>query len=295
MELTQDEIRRMTYIGSRDVSAILGVSKYESAYDVWNFKKNGIKRFISEEQMEMMRWGLLLEDILLAEYSTRNNTKIIEKQKHIRHASYEFLGGTLDAIVRDEFNNGILVEAKTTNNFNKNYDDDIPDDCFIQVQWLMGLSNLSIAHVPVLIGGQKLKHHVVEFDKDIFNLSLERCINFWNKYVIGNSEIYNPKNIIEPIKDSKICADKVVLNWISELKSIKNKKKSLDEQEKFYENAIKEFMGKNEILCDSNFKNLASWKDYERASLDNDAVKKYLGEKKEEFVKKSKYRMFKIN
>lgn len=294
MQLTDDDKRRMGYIGSRDVAAILGVSEYETAWDVWNFKKNGIKKIFTEEAQERMRWGLLLEDIVISECARLKECQIIDKQKHIRHDKYNFIGGTLDAIFKDEFGNLIMCEAKTTHTFNKNYNDELPDDVYLQAQHNMGLSGAKMAFVPVLIGGQKQIIHALEFDQEIYETGINRSVYFWENYVVGNRELKPNLDKIEAKKDAKICGDPAVYGWVKLLNQAKQKKKSAEEQEEFYKKSIKEYMGENEILCDNDWKNLVTWKQYEKSELNGDAVKKFLGEKVKDFTKTTTQRTLRI-
>lgn len=59
---------RQSGIGGSDIAAIVGVSPYNTAYDIWVSKTGEIK----ETSSEYAYWGTQLEDIVAKEFSKRN-------------------------------------------------------------------------------------------------------------------------------------------------------------------------------------------------------------------------------
>lgn len=278
---------RRSYLGSGDVAIILGYNPYETTWDLWNFKKNGIKREFTDEQLERMEWGNLIEPVLIKKVCDERKLQMLGSQVHFKHQKYEFIGGTAD-----EITNSHLIEAKTSHEFNKSYTDEVPIMYYIQANHLMGLSNIQNCLFPVLFGGQKHKIYEIEFDYDFYNTCINKCVEFWEKYVIGNEEPEKFSNQIEVKKEGKITADVVVMNTYKSLKKLKIKIKTLEEQKRFYENLIKDNMKENEYLCDENWKDIATWKEYESEKFDYNKAKKLLGDKAKDCIQISKTRKF---
>ena len=64
---------RQTGIGGSDVAAILGLSRYKSALDVYNDKVGEVS---DSEQSQVAYWGTQLEDIVSKEFQKRTGMKV---------------------------------------------------------------------------------------------------------------------------------------------------------------------------------------------------------------------------
>ena len=285
-----EQNNRHEYIGSTEVAAIIGVSPYQTAYDVWLHKKLKHEKIFSEGTLERMRWGLLLEPILLEESARRLDLKYIGTQVHVRHPKYNFLGSTADALT-DSIE---VIEAKTTGLFNKSYTDEIPIEYYVQGNYHCGMHNKQKCIYPVLMGGQKFKTYEIEFDKVFYDFCVNACVNFWNKYVIGNEDHPVPPERIEAVKDLVCVANDEIMAALENLKKLKTKIKILETEKEKYELEIKTHMAESEILWDQFDKKLCTWKQGERTSFDNKKVEEFLGDKVNEFKKKTTYRTFRV-
>lgn len=283
-------INRHEYIGSTEVAAIIGVSPYQTPYDVWCHKKLKIEKEFDEVTLERMHWGLLLEPILLEETERRLQLKYIGTQVHAKHPKHKFLGSTADALTDVE-----TIEGKTSGLFNKSYTDEIPEHYYVQGNFHCGIHGKDRCIFPVLLGGQYFKVYSIEFDKDFYDFCVDKCVEFWNKYVIGNEQHPIPIDKIKPVKDSKCIADDNVIKYLENISKLKNKIKLLETEKTKYELEVKNFMAENEILIDQFNKKLCSWKQAERSSLDNKKIEEFLGDKINEFKKKTTYRTLRLS
>ena len=100
-------MERRDYIGGTDVSAILGLNSYSTIGEIWR-RKRGIEGEV--EANERMRWGLLLEPVILAETEARLGV-VGERPGLIQHPFVEYLAGTPDLVYQrgDEL---VVVDAK---------------------------------------------------------------------------------------------------------------------------------------------------------------------------------------
>lgn len=100
-------MERKDYIGGTDVSAILGLNSYSTIGEVWR-RKRGIDGEV--EANERMRWGLLLEPVILAETEARLGV-VGERPGLIQHPFIEHLAGTPDLVYQRD-GELVVVDAK---------------------------------------------------------------------------------------------------------------------------------------------------------------------------------------
>ena len=295
MEQAVEEVKRdrRTYIGSRDIAALFGEDPWVSEFDLWQFKKFGVQKEVSDFVKSAGKWGLLLEDIVLDECAKSQEIEIIERQVHVSHKQLDFIAGTADAIANFH-DQRCLLEAKTTSQWNKSYESEPPTRVYMQTQWLMGLLDLKIAIVPVLFGGQSDRTYVLEFDARYFEMLVAVAEKWWKKYVLGDAEILEPAENLAAKKDTEIEATEDILQTIHQLKNIKKDKKILEKKEEMCEKEIKEFMRENELLSFQS-KKICSWKEQERKSLDNERVSQLIVGREEEFMNKTSYRVLRVS
>lgn len=280
---------RNEYIGSTEVAAIIGVSPYQTAYDVWCQKKLKQEKKFSEETLERMYWGLLLEPILLQESAKRLNLIYTGTQVHVRHPEYNFLGSTADALTEID-----VIESKTTGLFNKSFTEEIPIEYYVQGNYHCGMHGKEKCIYPVLMGGQIFKTYLIEFDEGFYQFCVDACVKFWRQYVEGNEDYPVPADKINAVKDSQCIANETIIKSIENISKLKNKIKLLETEKEKNELEVKNFMAENEILLDEFNKKICTWKQAERTSLDNKKLEEYLGDKLKEFKKTTIYRTFRI-
>lgn len=208
---------RTSYIGSSDIAAIIGVSKYRTSLDVYNAKVNAKE----QEDNELMKWGRLLEEPVLREFCRMAGIDSYQAQVFSTHNRYNFLGATADALTDD-----MVIEIKTTSAFNKSFNDKIPDYYFIQCQWMMGIHNRNHCVVPVLFGGQRLEKYSVDFDPVLFGVLVSEATKFWEHNIVAKvppepQELHKEVLVLEEGKGIEATYDKI--SKIADYKMIKSK------------------------------------------------------------------------
>lgn len=162
-------------IGASEVAAIVGASPWMSPIEIWQ-QKTGRTEPVTEN--ESMRWGSLLEPVVIGEYERRNGVVVTGRQRFVRHPLMPFFAATLDGVAGDK-----LIEIKTTSAFSKDFgdeeSDEIPDQYRVQIHAQMAVTGLERAELVVLIGGQRLKVYPVERHVPLVNLIEDRVGEFW--------------------------------------------------------------------------------------------------------------------
>jgi putative phage-type endonuclease len=178
-------------VGGSDVAAILGLDPYRTAMDVWAEKVGILVGDPDEpEANEAMRWGQLLEPVIVDEVCIRRGW---EPREDIvfrgHHPDHEWMRANVDSLVTDEVNTdrglGVL-EAKTTSVWQASEwrDGETPAPALVQTMWYLMVTGLRWAAIAGLIGGQRLEIVDVEPDGELQRMLIDRCGAFWHDHVL---------------------------------------------------------------------------------------------------------------
>ena len=138
---------RHEYIGASDIGVIMGVGLFKTPFELWCEK-----------------------------------TQKINPEENV-HPDYPFLRAHADRIITGT-EKGLECKNTSEHNADKWSGADIPEQYILQCQWLMGLSGRSEWDIAVLIGGNKYKDKPLKFDKDLFDLMVQKAVEFWEENVL---------------------------------------------------------------------------------------------------------------
>ena len=197
------EIDRVTFaqirrrgVGGSDVAGILGLDRWKTPHDVWA-QKLGIAPY---EESEAARWGKLLEPLVLAEYALREKVALAapapaegapyvitnpKSPRFLQHRELGWVRATVDAFVAGQ---RVGVDAKITNpqwarDWGEPGTDAIPRTVLCQAVWYMGVTGFERWDIPVFFAN-RMEIYRVRRDDDLFGLLVERCGEFWERYVL---------------------------------------------------------------------------------------------------------------
>jgi putative phage-type endonuclease len=122
-------------IGGSDVAAILGMSRYKTALDVWTEKTKPAE--VVQPQNEFI-WGNRLEKVVADEYKTRNSCKLIEPKKLFHDKTHSYLIANPDRIIRNSEKGKGILECKTcsaykNSEWGEEESDQIPTEYLLQI------------------------------------------------------------------------------------------------------------------------------------------------------------------
>ena len=172
---------RKTILGGSDIAAIIGLSPYQTAFDVWAVKSGAIVT----QKSAAMSWGNRLERLILEAYTEETGIVVTPNNKSFRHSVHAWAGYTPDGFISPTK----LFEAKTaglrqSHRWGEPFTDDIPEEYLAQIQYYLGLSGAESCAVAVLIGGQSLQIYEVVFNQTFFDKLIEAGRAFWLNHVL---------------------------------------------------------------------------------------------------------------
>lgn len=302
------ESRRRKSIGASEIGSVLGLNKWQSAYDLWEIKTGRRKDDESNIYMEM---GTAMEPIVADQFSKRRPEFILHEamtktgeQRVFQHPKHPFITCTPDRLILNpsDLNQFVgLVECKTTV---ANMDaESIPLSYYAQVQYQAGILR-DLGHPVETIVIAVLKSYYdffyvpLEFDPEFYDQCVSAAIEFWDlvrkdqeppvqtSNDILRRGIYNP-NAVE-LNDSMAAE-------LERLKEIKSQIKDLEEQADEIAEATKLHLGGSDTgIYDGRV--VVTWKEIAgRASLDQKAIREEEPEIYEKYLRTGKpYRMFRL-
>ncbi len=188
MPITEHQrAQRIKHIGSSDAAAILGVSPYANAYDIWA-EKTGKLIESDLSGNEAVALGSALEPALIDWCAEQIGMAVTKNQYRVH--SNGILAANHDALVKGAQEG---VEAKTTGLLGRPLNgwgdpdiqlDAVPQSVIIQCVQQMIVSDLNCIWVPALIGGRGRLLFCIKFDVELCETVEERLTEFWQQHVM---------------------------------------------------------------------------------------------------------------
>ncbi len=205
---------RKGWLGSSDVSAILGVDKYKNAFDVY-LDKTG--KVVDENiESEVMKAGTYFEDGVLK--FAEDELGRIKTQINGEALFFQAVGLPIashpDGIVVADSN---PVEAKTSGLFGPLIDgwgddktDEVPDNVLVQVHVHMLCTEKPLCHIPTFLGGRGFVMYKVERDDELMDIICDKSAEFWYEHVEKDTPPPDVMPSPQMIKRLKREPDKIV-------------------------------------------------------------------------------------
>lgn len=169
-------------VGGSDIAAILGLSPWKTAYQVYQEKRKEVDSWKGNEATE---WGKRMEPAIRQWYSDQTGRSVRLPEKVMFHANYPFMLASLDGFTDDRR----VVEIKTARSskgWGEPGTNEIPDYCALQVQHYMIVTGFEVTDVPVSLGGGSPVLYEVPADKELQEMILDAAADFWQRVIDGN-------------------------------------------------------------------------------------------------------------
>ena len=204
MAITETQRKeRKNHLGSSDLPAILGFSRFATAYDVWMEKTNRIP-YITEEKVEdWQEAGNILESSVIDWAQKKGYFKDVERDPEIAVPDTPIVVH-IDAVERET---GNPVEVKTEglygplwNTWGEVGTDEIPEYAYIQAQTHLMATGKDVCHIPAFLGGRGFCYYYTERDEELQEIIREQALKFWNEYVLTDTPPYDSVPTLELAK-----------------------------------------------------------------------------------------------
>lgn len=279
---------RLDSIGGSEASAILGLNKYRSKYELWGIKC-GLYQPVEVLNERMLCGNVLERGIFeLAKYwqndveTTIDNYYTLEKQVNkiepanymLYHKEYPYISANLDGLIREDATYpdrgpGVL-ECKTMGGWMfDQYEGGLPPYHYIQLQHYLLVTGFSWGRLFVIVDSGKIFVYDFERDEDVIKQILEAEIDFWKlvsdaKPLVGTDREHE---IIEPEMDGSEAEEQFLKQQFPESdneliiegndehyrmvrnsEEIKQAISELEDKKRKITNNIKKFMGEAAVL-----------------------------------------------
>lgn len=155
-------------IGASEISAVVGLSQYVSAFQLWHIKKGNLP---GQRTNAAMGWGHRLEPVVRGWWLEQHQEfGVIANPGTYAHSERDWQRVNPDGLLylgEDDQKPTALYEGKISrfgDGFGKSGTDEIPISYRCQVQHAMDIFGLNRCYVAVLIGGSEAREYVIEAD-----------------------------------------------------------------------------------------------------------------------------------
>lgn len=173
---------RRTGIGSSDVAALVGVSPFRTAFDVYLDKVEGFE----SEPTEWQEIGDVLEPAILTLHQRRTKPDRVEQPGTLIHPKHRWALDTPDAVAY--YGREVRpIEAKAprvrTDEYGDEGSDVIAEGYLCQAQWHIGMQralgfDAQRCDVPVLFAGSSFQIFHVEWDEELYAMLFDSAARF---------------------------------------------------------------------------------------------------------------------
>jgi putative phage-type endonuclease len=154
---------RRSGLGSSDMAAVLGISRYGNALAVYHDKTGGLP--LEGDDSEPALWGRLMEETVAREWARRNRS-VVRRVGLVANVDRPWQMCTLDRRVLEcplaEAAERCAVEIKCRDRMKADqWRRGVPDDVLAQTLWQADTCGYEHMHVACLIGGNDYRQFVV--------------------------------------------------------------------------------------------------------------------------------------
>ena len=286
-------------IGGSDIAAIIGVSQFKTALDVYLSKTTDQP----EQQGEHLYWGHALENPIIDRFIRDTGANVIRQPEMRRHPDYEWAIANADALITNSDTIEAILEIKTSSAFKSREwgaddTDEVPIEYIAQVQWYMWIYNLQEAYIAALIGGNQYRQYHITRDDELIAMLAEKAQAFWQNHVIPRIPP-NPQDGADAQKlypsdnGDTAEADSDTLTAYAELRELKAQEKELKAQIAAKEDLLKIKIGSYSAM-QTNGNTLFTWKAQSSSRFDSKAFQAAHPDLYRQYTKQSETRVLRL-
>ena len=288
---------RLTYIGGSDAAAILGVSPWQTRYQLWAKKTGLIADQVDTDKEKIFARGKRLEPVILQMFEDESGLHVEHRNRRFSDSEYPFLAAEIDGETGNE-----NIDAKSAQPFARGLwgeagSDEIP--IYYAAQFMHGLmvTGRDVCHVAAMIGLDDFRIFKVQRDDDLISFMREKEIEFWG--MVQNQtppEIETAEDALLAWPQSQgvaVAVSDEVAAQVANLKAVKAAIKDLEKREEALKGFILPHFGEAERMeCGGHL--LATWKAQDARRLDQKAIGDAYPDLVEQFKKTTSTRVLRL-
>lgn len=183
---------RRNGIGGSDAAAIMRISPFRTARDIYYDKLNIAPDADAEENWVALEIGHRLEDLVGEIFTRKTGLPIYQIKKMFQHPMYPFMLADVDYFIRLPNGRTAILEIKTTNHHAikhwwKDGEEIVPDYYEAQGRHYMAVMNVDEVYFCCLYGNNEdevaIRHIVRDYVYESEMIFLEQC--FWEENVLA--------------------------------------------------------------------------------------------------------------
>ena len=293
-------VNRRQGIGGSDIAAILGVSKFKTALEVYLSKTTEQP----EQQGEHLYWGHALENPIIDRFIQDTGALVIRQPEMRRHPQHQWAIANADALITDSAGNPqAILEIKTSSAFKSREwgaddTDEVPIEYIAQVQWYMWIYDVQEAYLAALIGGNQYRQYHITRDDELIAMLAEKAQAFWQNHVIPRippepQDGEDAQKLYPHDNGDTAEADSDTLTAYAELRELKAQEKELKAQIAAKEDLLKIKIGSYSAM-QANGNTLFTWKAQSSSRFDSSAFKNAHPDLYQQYTKTSETRVLRL-
>ena len=249
-------------IGASEAAAVLGLSPFKTAYQVWE-DKTGLSTGLQEET-PAMAYGKLMEGTIRQWYSNKTGQVVTVPEMGLAHPKYPFVLASPDGLV--DAKRGLEIKtSRSSQGWGEPGTDEIPIYYTIQVQQQMLVFAFEVVDVVVSIGGSMPEIYEVPADSEIQEMIIEELAAFWK--LVQDRIPPEPVSYADMIQrfgrkssQTTIAVTSEIAMALQDLKVARQNIAVWEKQEEEYKTELMKYMAENETLADLDGNTLITWK-----------------------------------
>lgn len=266
------EFRRHS-VGSSEIAAVCGVSKWATPLDVYRRKTEDAE----EEQSIAMMMGHAGEPVVAEWFCRETGAEVMDGSEGefiVYDEAAPWRTASPDRYVTMPDGTQAVLECKTCNSYAKMTTDidelwrEYPH-YLLQVIWQMGVTGIHTAYLAWIKDNREFGYVQVPYDEETWQGMAQKADAFCRDHLLAmiapEPSTAAEWSHVETIAEG-VTADADIAAAVDRVKELTAEIKSLDEQKAAELEKIQTYMGANELLTDESGTPLATWK-MSKASL----------------------------
>lgn len=298
--LTPEQIKnRANSIGGSEAAAVLGLSPFKTALEIWAEKTQAIEPEDISHKWPI-RLGHKFEDIVAELFCEETGLRVRRVNETLVHPKYPFLTASID---RKIVGTNEALECKSTSAWNakKWVGEEIPVAYILQCQHYMGIAGYDRMRLACLVGNDDFQIKTIERDQALIDDMTRKLVYFWETFVVprvmpmqttaNDSDVLNAL-FPSPEPGSEIEFGDEMNALIESRNALFADSKSIEALLEKANNDVKARMGDHEI-GKTNLHTI-SWKSQSKKSLDAKRLLAEMPEVYQKYVNESSFRVLRI-